>query len=125
MLLISGVFRLSPKDEVKTAAKPKDEVKADMKQEKSALERKADALEKAGGDPAKVAELRHQAPAVRTQALKSTAEQSPSSAPTVRDDEEYAEKKAAEAEKVSEEDIARGKAHPGKNLAATRGQLGG
>jgi hypothetical protein len=103
----------------------KDEVMADVKQEKSALERKADALEKAGGDPAKVAELRHQAPAVRTQALKSTAEQSPSSAPTVKDDEEYAEKKAAEAEKVPEADIAKGKAHPGKNLAATRGQLGG
>lgn len=104
----------------KSVGRAKDQVKADQKFEKSALERKADALEEAGGDPAKVNELRHQAPAVRTEALKSTAEQSRGSAPTVRDAEEFARLRAEEAREVSEGDQATGQETPGRRLGATR-----
>lgn len=105
------------------------EVAADKRREKSALERKADVLEKSGGDPAKVAELRHQAPAVRTEANKSLAEQDLGSAPTVRDAEAYARRRAEEArdlaekEGMSEDELSAKGKQPG-NLKDARGKNG-
>lgn len=49
----------------------------EFKEKEAALRRKADALEESGGDPAKVAELRSQAPAHRSMKPLTTAEQSP------------------------------------------------
>ena len=91
---------------------------------RSALARKADALEAAGGDPAKVNELRHQAPAVRHGALTHTTE----SNLTVRDAAEYAKRREAEAQEIADkegvkpEDLAvTGKAPKGR-LDASRGK---
>lgn len=91
--------------------------------EKSALERKADALEKSGGDPAKVNELRHFAPVERSETKRETANVSN---PTVKADEEYAEKRAEEAKEVADkegvapEDLtSKGKA-PRAKMSATR-----
>lgn len=71
---------------------------------KSAMERKADALEKSGGDPAKVNELRHFAPVNRSASQQSTANPEGVSNPTVKADEEYAEKRAEEAKDVADKE---------------------
>lgn len=70
----------------------------------AALRRKADALEEAGGDQAKVNELRHGAPAVRHTAVKTTAARDTDSAPTVRDAEAYAVVKQAEADEIAKDE---------------------
>jgi Ulp1 family protease len=91
----------------------------------SALRRKADALEESGGDPAKVAELRAQAPIARSEKPMVTAEQP---------DKEKAEAKTEPVSKPADdkpkasdspkaEKPVAAKPGPGRpRLAATRGE---
>ena len=76
----------------------------------AALRRKADALEAAQGDPAKVAELRSMLPVERKTEPKTTAEQSK---PEVKAEAKPAEKPAEAPAKPAEDDKPK--------MAATRG----